>query len=75
MDLQGPKLRLGIFAEGRVRLGVGQRFRLDLDSAPGSQERCCLPHPEILAAVNPGSELLIDDGKVRVAVTERHADF
>ena len=75
MDLQGPKLRLGIFAEGRVRLGVGQRFRLDLNSAPGSQERCCLPHPEILAAVSTGSELLIDDDKVRVAVTERHAEF
>jgi pyruvate kinase len=75
MDLQGPKLRLGSFVEGRVRLEAGQRFRLDLDPAPGNEQRCCLPHPEILAAVNTGSELLIDDGKVRVAVVERHADF
>ena len=74
MDLQGPKLRLGTFAESRVELHAGQRFRFDLDRTPGNNERVCLPHPEIIDAVNVGSELLIDDGKVRVAISERYAD-
>jgi pyruvate kinase len=67
-DLQGPKLRLGRFDGGRVRLEVGQEFRLDLDTTPGNASRAPLPHPEIFAALKPGSELLLDDGKVRLAV-------
>ena len=35
MDLQGPKLRIGSFREGKVRLEPGQTFRLDLDPEPG----------------------------------------
>ncbi|HEX7968585.1 MAG TPA: pyruvate kinase, partial [Stellaceae bacterium] len=45
-DLQGPKLRLGTFADGRVRLAAGKHFRLDLDKQPGSAQRAPLPHPE-----------------------------
>ena len=44
-DLQGPKLRVGAFAQGPVQLQPGQRFRLDLDPRPGNAERVCLPHP------------------------------
>jgi pyruvate kinase len=69
MDLQGPKLRLGTFSGDRVELRKGESFRLDLSDEPGSARRCCLPHPEILAAVEPGDDLLIDDGKVRLKVT------
>ena len=58
-DLQGPKFRVGAFAEGRVMLREGDLFRLDLDAAPGSQRRACLPHPEILAALTPGQRLLL----------------
>jgi pyruvate kinase len=76
-DLQGPKLRLGTFAAGRVRLVAGNRFRLDLDPVPGDENRAPLPHPEIFAAIRPGTNLLVDDGKVRLEV-ERcgpdHAD-
>src|SRR5689334_17906674 len=67
-DLQGPKLRLGDFAAGAVELAAGARFRLDLDPAPGDRHRATLPHPEIFAAVQPGTELLIDDGKVRLKI-------
>ncbi|MBX6369327.1 MAG: pyruvate kinase [Rhodospirillales bacterium] len=67
-DLQGPKLRLGTFAAGRVRLVAGNRFRLDLDPAPGDESRAPLPHPEIFAAIRPGTNLLVDDGKVRLEV-------
>jgi pyruvate kinase len=65
-DLQGPKLRLGTFAEGPIELAAGARFRLDLDRCPGDQSRAPLPHPEIFEALEPGTELLLDDGKVRL---------
>jgi pyruvate kinase len=67
-DLQGPKLRVGTFAEGPIRLRVGDAFRLDLDERPGDQYRVGMPHPEIFQALKPGVELLLDDGKVRLVV-------
>lgn len=74
-DLQGPKLRVGTFGDGPVMLTQGQPFRLDLDKTPGSQQRVCLPHPEIFAALVPGAELLLDDGKLRLVVERCGADF
>jgi pyruvate kinase len=74
-DMQGPKLRLGDFANGRVELPAGAHFRLDLDGRPGDEDRAPLPHPEIFAAIEPGTELLIDDGKVRLKVLDCGADF
>ena len=74
-DLQGPKLRVGTFADGPVVLVPGQSFRLDLDAAPGDQWRTRLPHPEIFAALVPGAELLLDDGKLRLVVERCGADF
>ena len=63
-DLQGPKLRVGKFAAGKVTLEVGQTFTLDDRDEPGDESRVFLPHPEILQAVKPGHRLLIDDGKL-----------
>jgi pyruvate kinase len=74
-DLQGPKLRLGDFADGRVEIAAGANFRLDLDPAPGNAERAPLPHPEIFDALQPGTDLLLDDGKVRLRVIDCGADF
>ena len=74
-DLQGPKLRLGDFADGKVELVAGAHFRLDLDPTPGDGERAPLPHPEIFDALEPGTDLLLDDGKVRLRVTDCGADF
>ena len=68
MDLQGPKLRVGTFAHGPVLLAAGASLRLDLDPAPGSAKRVCLPHPEIFAIMKPGLQLLLDDGKLRLEV-------
>lgn len=70
-DVQGPKLRVGRFAEGRVTLIAGQPFRLDLDETPGDSHRVRLPHPEIIAAAEPGSHLLLDDGKLRLRITSK----
>ena len=69
VDLQGPKLRVGRFGEGRVDLHQGEPFRLDLDSTPGDQRRVGLPHPEIYEAAEPDTELLLDDGRIRLCVT------
>src|SRR5690242_11566609 len=74
-DLQGPKLRLGTFAEGRINLGIGDAFRVDLGQQPGDRRRAPLPHPEIFDALRPGTELLVDDGKVRLRVETCGADF
>ncbi|MFN3614668.1 MAG: pyruvate kinase [Rubrimonas sp.] len=68
-DLQGPKLRVGVFANGREMLEEGQAFRLDLDEAPGDARRVQLPHTEILQALEPGATLLVNDGKIRLRVT------
>ncbi|MGD9869733.1 MAG: pyruvate kinase [Thauera sp.] len=75
MDLQGPKLRVGRFAEGKVVLTPGARFRLDLASADGDASRATLPHPEIFAALEAGTELLLDDGKLRLRVDAFGPDF
>jgi pyruvate kinase len=69
-DLQGPKLRLGTFAEGSVMLQQGAQFVLDDDPKPGDAKRVYLPHYEVLEALKPGHRLLINDGQVRLKVTE-----
>ncbi len=74
-DLQGPKLRVGTFAGGKVKLVSGAAFRLDLDKAPGDLSRANLPHPEIFAAIAPGTELLLNDGNIRLKVEKSGKDF
>ncbi len=65
-DLQGPKLRVGKFKDGKADLSPGQTFTLDNNDEPGDATRVFLPHPEILEAVKPGHRLLIDDGKLHL---------
>jgi len=67
-DLQGPKLRIGTFAAGAVVLERGEPFRLDRDPTPGDVTRVTLPHPEIFVAAQPGTRLLLDDGKLVLRV-------
>src|SRR5262245_36706724 len=75
MDMQGPKLRVGAFAGGSVEVKAGDMFRLDLDEAKGGVKRAQLPHPEIFEAIKPGTNLLIDDGRVRLRVQKCGRDF
>ena len=70
IDLQGPKLRLGTFGGGSATVKSGDNFILDTEVAAGDATRANLPHPEIFAAIKPGHALLIDDGKVKLTVTE-----
>ncbi len=73
-DLQGPKLRVGQFADGKVTLAEGAEFTLDRDPTPGNSQRVCLPHPELFEVIDAGQSLLLDDGKLRLAVLGRGAD-
>ena len=73
-DVQGPKLRVGKFQAGRVQLQTGARFQLDLSAVPGDVLRVQLPHPEIIAAAQIGTSLLLDDGKLRLRVARVRGD-
>jgi pyruvate kinase len=76
LDLQGPKLRVGTFANGPVTLEAGQSFRLDLDrDKRGDQHRVALPHPEIFSALVAGTRLLLDDGRIELQVDRFGPDF
>ena len=74
-DLQGPKLRVGQFAAGGHDLAEGDAFRFDLSPEPGDASRVQLPHPEIFQALVAGSELLVNDGKIRLRVEDCGDDF
>ncbi|MCK4939884.1 MAG: pyruvate kinase, partial [Rhodospirillaceae bacterium] len=75
MDLQGPKLRVGEFEQGKVMLETGQSFRLELTNNKGNKTTAPLPHPEIFAALRQDMDLLIDDGKIRLRVEKAGKDF
>ena len=69
-DLQGPKLRVGHFEGGRTLLEKGKRFIFDRSEEAGNSGRVQLPHAELFESVRPGTNILIDDGKVRLNVLE-----
>ncbi|HEY9163557.1 MAG TPA: pyruvate kinase, partial [Magnetovibrio sp.] len=75
MDLQGPKLRVGEFENGSIKLVKGQPFRLELANVKGNETVASLPHPEIFAALRPDMDLLLDDGKIRLRVEKAGKDF
>ncbi len=69
-DLQGPKIRVGTFKGGSIQLENGTRFRLDLDEKAGDETRVSLPHPRVMASLEEGTDLLLDDGKLKLTVVE-----
>lgn len=75
LDLQGPKLRVGDFEGGSVELKSGQHFRLEAKPCMGTSERACLPHPEVFDALEPQTDLLLDDGRLRLKVLEHGHDW
>jgi pyruvate kinase len=68
-DLQGPKIRVGTLKDGKIRVEAGETVRFVISGSDGDHTSIPLPHPEIFAAIAPGQDLLIDDGRVRVKVT------
>lgn len=69
-DLQGPKIRLGTFADGPHELAVGDIFKITIDEIEGTKEIVGTTYKGLPTDVSPGDFLLIDDGKVRVEVVE-----
>jgi pyruvate kinase len=67
-DLQGPKIRIGKFANGKITLKAGQSFVLDADCDLGNEERVGLDYKELPHDVAPGVVLLLDDGLIRLRV-------
>ena len=67
-DLQGPKIRIGKFAEGKVELVPGARFILDAECELGNAQRVGLDYRELVNDVGPGSVLLLDDGLIRLEI-------
>lgn len=72
-DLQGPKLRVGTFKDGKAVIRHSGHFVLDRDEIPGDEHRVCLPHPELFGIMERGQRLLINDGKIRLKVIEADA--
>lgn len=70
VDLQGPKIRLGRFADGPHDLAVGDIFKITTEDVPGTKELVGTTFKGLPDDVKPGDFLLIDDGKVRVKVLE-----
>ena len=68
VDLQGPKIRIGKFAEGRVQLEPGQTFILDATCEVGNSERVGLDYKELVHDVAPGAVLLLNDGLLKLNV-------
>ncbi len=73
-DLQGPKLRVGRFRGDKAVVETGRRFVFDRDGKLGDATRASLPHREIFEAVQPGTRLLVDDGKLVFRVVEAGAE-
>jgi pyruvate kinase len=71
-DLQGPKIRVGKFSEGKITLENGARFVLDANCASGTQERVGLDYKDLPRDVKAGDVLLLDDGRIVLDVERVH---
>ena len=71
-DLQGPKIRVSTFKEGKVFLNIGDKFLLDanLGKGEGDKEKVGIDYKGLPADVVPGDILLLDDGRVQLKVLE-----
>jgi pyruvate kinase len=69
-DLQGPKIRLGRFAEGPVEWATGERVRITVDDVEGTHDRVSTTYKQLAADVKPGDRLLVDDGNVALVAVE-----
>ena len=74
-DLQGPKIRIGTLKSGPTRLTPGSTVRFRLSSEPGDAQDVPLPHLEVVRNILPGHLLMIDDGKLRLQVTQCEDDY
>lgn len=71
-DLQGPKIRLGRFAERAVRWSTGETVRITVEECEGTHDRVSTTYQGLATDARPGDRLLVDDGKVALVV--EHVD-
>jgi pyruvate kinase len=69
-DLQGPKIRLGRFAEGPVMWATGERVRITVEDVEGTHDRVSTTYKQLADDVRPGDKLLVDDGNVALIAVE-----
>ncbi|KQR97775.1 pyruvate kinase [Williamsia sp. Leaf354] len=69
-DLQGPKIRLGRFAQGRTEWATGEQVRITVDEIEGTHDRVSTTYKELAVDAQPGDRLLVDDGKVGLTVVD-----
>ncbi|HEX8901716.1 pyruvate kinase [Vitreimonas sp.] len=69
-DLQGPKIRVGMFKDGEIKLKYGEIVTLEASNEPGEAGLIRLPHPELVNSLEAGDILKLDDGKLQITVTE-----
>src|SRR5688572_9333297 len=69
VDLQGPKIRIGRFKDGKIMLVAGKKFVLDAESSLGDQDQVGLDYKDLPRDVRPGDTLLLDDGRVVLGVS------
>jgi len=69
-DLQGPKIRLGRFADGPVTWETGERIRITVEDCPGDHDRVSTTYKQLADDVRPGDKLLVDDGNLALVAVE-----
>ena len=69
-DLQGPKIRLGTFAEGTAHWATGDRVRITVDDVVGTHDRVSTTYKALADDVRPGDRLLVDDGNVALIAVD-----
>ena len=74
-DLQGPKLRVGDFENGKVLLEEGQSFRLDMSPTLGNEKRVSLMHEEVYAVLKKNMILLLNDGQIKLQVKKFGSNY
>ncbi|MBL8542843.1 MAG: pyruvate kinase [Hyphomonadaceae bacterium] len=70
-DLQGPKIRVGMFADGHITLRYNDIVTIEASDEPGEGKLIRMPHPELVGSLEEGDVLKLDDGKMQLTVTER----
>ncbi len=73
-DMQGPKIRVGTFADGPIELKYGEEVILEVSKEPGKKGLIRLPHPEILEALQVGDELKLDDGTMALTLIAKESN-
>jgi pyruvate kinase len=73
-DLQGPKIRVGSFADGQITLRFNDTVTLEASGGLGHEGLITLPHPELVASLQAGDILKLDDGKMQLTIVTREGD-